>query len=56
MKTTLYPLLVEYYEKSKAPTDVVAAMSALVENTITFASRIEFGMGDDAKGLSAQDV
>ena len=28
MKTILYPPLVGYYEKYKAPTDVVAAMSA----------------------------
>ena len=56
MKTILSPLLVEYYEKSKAPTDVVAAMSASIEDTVTFASGIDFGMGGDAEGLSAQDV
>ena len=56
LKTVLSPLLVEYYEKSKATAYVAAAMSALEEDTVTFASGIDFGMGDDAKGLSAQDV
>ena len=52
----LSPLLVEYYEKSKATTDVAAAMSALEEDTVIFASIIECGIGDDAEGISAQEV
>ena len=56
LKTILSPLLVEYYEKSKATTDVAAAMSASEEDTVTFASGIECGMGGDAEGLSAQEV
>ena len=59
LKTILYPLLVGYYEKYKATTNVVAAMSALAqmaEDTVTFTSDIECGMGDDAEVLSAQDV
>ena len=51
LKKILSPLLVEYYEKSKATTDVSAAMSALTEYTVTFSSGIEFGMGDDSEGL-----
>ena len=56
LKTILSPLLVEYYEKSKATTDFDAAMSASAEDTRTFASEIECGTGDDAEGLSAQEV
>ena len=56
MKIILSPLIVEYYEKSEAPTDVAAAMSASAEDTVTFASGIECGMGEDAEGLLAQDV
>ena len=56
LKTILSPIIVEYYEISKAPTNVAAAMSASAEDTVTFASGIECGMGDDSEGLSAQDV
>ena len=56
IKTILSPLLVEYDGKSIAPTDVVVAMSASAKETATFASGIECGIGDDADGLSAQDV
>ena len=56
LKTVLSPLLVEYYGKSIAPTDVVVAMSASAKETATFASGIECGIGDDVDGLSAQDV
>ena len=55
-KTIISPFLVEYYEIYKAPTDVVSVMSASAEDTITFASGIECGIGDYAEGLSAQDV
>ena len=54
LKTILSPLLVEYYEKSKATTDVTAAMSASTEDTVTFASVIECGMEDYAEGLIDQ--
>ena len=53
--TILSPILVEYSEKSKATTDVAAAMSASAEDTIKFTSGIECGMGDNSEGLSAQD-
>ena len=56
LKTILSPLLVGYYEKSKVTTDIAAAVSASVEYTVTFASGIECGMGDDVEGLSAQEV
>ena len=56
LKTILSPLLVEYDEKPKATTDVAAAMSAQSEDTVTFLSGIECGIGDDAEGLSAQEV
>ena len=55
-KTVLSPLLVEYYEKAKATTDVAAAMSASEEETVTFTSGIECGMVDDAEGPLAQGV
>ena len=45
-----------YYEKSKVTTDIAAAVSASVEYTVTFASGIECGMGDDVEGISAQKV
>ena len=54
MKTILSPLLVEYYEKAKATTDVAAAMSASEQDTVTFVSIIECGMGYNAEGISAQ--
>ena len=46
----------EYDEKSKATTDVAATMSTSAENIVTFTSGIEYGLGDDDGGLSAQDV
>ena len=55
-KTILSPLLVEYYEKAKATTDVAAAISASSEDTLTFSYGIECGMGDDDEGLSDQYV
>ena len=36
--------------------DVAAARSTSAEDTVTFASGIECGMGEDAEGLLAQDV
>ena len=56
MKTILSPILVEYEEKSKATMDVAAAMSAWEEDTITFTSGIGCGMGDNAEGISSQEV
>ena len=56
MKTILYTILVEYYEKPKATTDVAADMSASSEDTVIFVSGIECVMVDDAEGLSAQEV
>ena len=56
LKKILSPLLVEYYEKSKATTDVVADIYTSEQDTVTFTSGIECGMGDDAEGLSARDV
>ena len=56
LKTVLSPLLVEYYEKSKATMDVAAAMSASEEETVIFAYGIECGMVDDAEGPLAQGV
>ena len=46
----------EYYEKVKATNNFAAAMYASAEDTRTFASEIECGTGDDAEGLSAQEV
>ena len=46
----------EFYEKSKAKTDVAAAMSESTEDTVTFLSGIEFGLVDYAEVLSAQEV
>ena len=45
-----------YYEKFKVTTDIATSVSASVEYTVTFASGIECGMGDDVEGLSAQEV
>ena len=56
MKKILSPLIVEYYEEYKVTTSVASAMSALAEETVTFSYGIEYGMGDDAKGLSVQEV
>ena len=56
LKTILSPLLVEYYEKYKSTTDAAAVLSALSEENVTLASGIECGIGDDAKGISAQEV
>ena len=56
LKKILSPLLVEYYEKVKATNNFAAAMYASAEDTRTFASEIECGTGDDAEGLSAQEV
>ena len=55
LKTIMYPLLMEYCEKDKATADVAAIISASAEGTVTFMSVIEYGMGDDAEGISAQD-
>ena len=46
----------KYDKKYKATTDVAADMSVLAEDTISFASVTECGMGDYAEGLSAQEV
>ena len=43
----------EYYEKARAITGVVAAMPASEEDTITFTSGIECEMGDDDEIHSA---
>ena len=56
LKTIMSPILVGYYEKTKATTYVAAAMSVSEEDTIIFVYGIECGMEDDAEGISAQDV
>ena len=56
LKTIMSPVLVEYYEKSKATMDFAAATTALEEDTVTFTFVVECVMVDDAKRLSARDV
>ena len=56
LKTILSPLLEEYYEEVRGARGVVNGMHASAEDTVTFASGMECGMGDGAKGLSAEEV
>ena len=56
LKTILSPLLVEYYEKSKTTTDVASSVYVSEEDTVTFASVNECGIGDNSGGVSAQEV
>ena len=56
LKTIISPLLVEYYEKYKATTDVAYSMYLLAEDNVTFTSGILCRMGDNSEGLSDQDI
>ena len=56
LNTIMSLFIVEYCEKDKATTYVATEVYASSEDTVTFASGIECGMGDDAEGLSSQGV